>query len=108
MLDQEHTPRNSASEPSGSSNADDRFAIRDRQREHGRLAVVRRLELRALGVESRSHLAFWGGQVSYWEHCGERGTMSGSFSLLLALTVTLACDLCERTWARAGVGLVER
>ena len=34
--------------------------------------------------------------------------MSGSFSLLLAWTVTLACDLYERTWARAGVGLVER
>ena len=34
--------------------------------------------------------------------------MSGSFGLLLALTVTLACDLYERAWARAGVGRVER
>ena len=33
--------------------------------------------------------------------------MSGSFSLLLARTVMLACDLYERTWARAGVRLVD-
>lgn len=58
-------------------------------------------------VESRSHLAFWGVRGSYWEHCDGRGKMSGSFSLLLARTVMLACDLYERTWARAGVRLVE-
>ena len=33
--------------------------------------------------------------------------MSGSFSLLLAWTVKLACDLYERTWALARVQLVE-
>jgi hypothetical protein len=33
--------------------------------------------------------------------------MSGSFSLLLAWTLKLARDLYERTWARAGVPLVE-
>lgn len=32
--------------------------------------------------------------------------MSGSSSLLLAWTVKVARDLCERTWARAGVPLV--
>ena len=34
--------------------------------------------------------------------------MSGSFSLLLARTAMLACDLYERAWAPAGVRLVER
>ena len=33
--------------------------------------------------------------------------MSGSFSLLLAWAVKVARDLYERTWARAGVSLVE-
>ena len=33
--------------------------------------------------------------------------MSGSFSLLLAWTVKFAHDLYERTWARAGIPLVE-
>jgi hypothetical protein len=34
--------------------------------------------------------------------------MSVSFSLLLAWTVKVARDLYERTWARAGVLLLER
>ena len=33
--------------------------------------------------------------------------MSGSFSLLVAWKVKFALDLYERTWARAGVPLVE-
>ena len=33
--------------------------------------------------------------------------MSGSFSLLLAWTVKLACDLSDRTWYVSRVRLVE-